>query len=81
MGENENDGALYEERRRLYPILEYFRYEHLPPALQEISQPFSELAYEMALGDAGRTAPECAAGLRKLLEAKDCMVRAALRRD
>ena len=57
-------------------ILQYFAYEHLPPALQAVSKPFGELAREMAA-----TLPPCAelsAGLRKLLEAKDCAVRAHL---
>lgn len=56
-------------------ILRYFAYAHLPPHLQTISQPFHELAFEMAEELEG---PELTAGLRKLLEAKDCMVRAAL---
>ena len=56
-------------------ILRYFAYEHLPPALQEVSRPFAELALDMATRLEG---PELTAGLRKLLEAKDCMVRAAL---
>jgi hypothetical protein len=59
-----------------YPILAYFRYEHLPPRLQEISEPFSDLAHGMAT-QLPQSA-EVAAGLRKLLEAKDCFVRAAL---
>lgn len=57
-----------------YPILEFFAFAHLPPFLQEISKPFAELAFNMA-----NTLPhsaEVSAGLRKLLEAKDCMVRA-----
>ncbi len=56
-------------------LLAFFVYGHLPPFLQSISRPFSELAYEMAGVLEG---PELTAGLRKLLEAKDCMVRAAL---
>ena len=56
-------------------ILRDFAYEHLPPALQEVSRPFAELALDMATRLEG---PELTAGLRKLLEAKDCMVRAAL---
>lgn len=59
-----------------YPILIYFRYEHLPPKLQEISKPFGELAVELA--ETLPRNPETSAGLRKLLEAKDCCVRAAL---
>jgi len=55
-------------------ILQFFAYEQLPPHLQEISKPFGELATQIA-----ETAPEnqeTTAGLRKLLEAKDCIVRA-----
>ena len=63
-------------------VARYFAYAHLPAHLQEVSRPFQELADQMiaALPDG----PELTAGLRKLLEAKDCMVRAALdteRRD
>ena len=58
------------------PILKYFAYEHLPEKLQKISKPFGLLANELdvSLPDG----PEKSAGLRKLLECKDCMVRAAL---
>lgn len=57
-------------------ILRYFEYAHLPPHLQTVSAPIGRLAGEMyaALPDG----PELTAGLRKLLEAKDCFVRAAL---
>lgn len=58
------------------PILKYFEFEHLPPDLQAFSKPLGELAHKL---DADL--PDCAeksAGLRKLLEAKDCFVRAAL---
>lgn len=56
--------------------MKYFAYEHLPPALQEVSKPLGDLAAQMdaALPDG----PEKSAGLRKLLEAKDCFVRAKL---
>lgn len=56
------------------PILQYFHYSHLPPQLQEISQPFCALAGGM-IATLPRNA-ERSAGLRKLLEAKDCFVRA-----
>jgi hypothetical protein len=56
-------------------ILRFFAYEHLPVHLQEVSKPFYDLAYDMADRFEG---PELTTGLRKLLEAKDCMVRAAL---
>lgn len=57
-------------------ILRYFEYAHLPAHLQEVSRPVCEVAGHMA-----RTlpeGPELTTGLRKLLEAKDCFVRAAL---
>lgn len=64
----------------IFPILKYFAYSHLPAHLQEISKPFGELANQMVesipLND--ETWPELSAGLRKLLEAKDCFVRASL---
>lgn len=57
-------------------LLGFFEFAHLPPHLQVISQPCAELANAMA-GELGDSA-ELTAGLRKLLEAKDCFVRAAL---
>lgn len=56
--------------------IKYFEFAHLPPHLQEVSKPIGELAQqiEQALPDG----PEKSAGMRKLLEAKDCFVRAAL---
>lgn len=57
-------------------LARYFDYDHLPEHLQAVSQPCAELAEQMI-----RTLPdvlELIAGLRKLLEAKDCFVRAAL---
>jgi hypothetical protein len=60
-------------------IIKHFSYEHLPENLQQVSKPMTELAREMEekLPDG----PEKSAGLRKLLEAKDCFVRAALERN
>lgn len=57
-------------------VLRYFEYDHLPERLQEFSAPFAELANDLIgyLPDG----PELTAGLRKLLEAKDCIVRAAV---
>lgn len=58
------------------PLLKFFAFEHLPESLQAVSRPIGELARDL---DA--SLPECAeksAGLRKLLEAKDCFVRAKL---
>ena len=57
-------------------ILKYFEYDHLPEHLQEVSKPIGDLAKEM--NDTLSNGPEKSAGLRKLLEAKDCFVRAKL---
>ena len=66
--------------------LAYFDYEHLPEKLQKISKPFHDLAHEITNRynsspskdeDAG-VLDECIMCLRKLLEAKDCAVRASL---
>jgi hypothetical protein len=58
------------------PMLQFFHYEHLPATLQQISKPFGELAKEI-VGTLPRN-PERTTALRKLLEAKDCAVRASL---
>ena len=57
------------------PIMKYFQFAHLPRRIQDVSRPIWELATRMD------QLPDCAeksAGLRKLLEAKDCLERAAL---
>ena len=59
-------------------LLSFFEYKHLPPHLQEVSKPFCDLATSIASMDT-KHGPELTAGLRKLLEAKDCIVRAALK--
>lgn len=57
-------------------IIQFFEYEHLPTHLQEISKPFGELARHVVANPPD--GPEKEAGLRKLLECKDCIVRASL---
>lgn len=57
-------------------LMQFFAYEHLPAHLQTISKPFGELAKQMC--ETLPSNPERTAGLRKLLEAKDCAVRAQL---
>jgi hypothetical protein len=54
----------------------YFKYDHLPEHLQSVSKPFADLQYllETMLPDS----PEKSTCMRKLLEAKDCAVRAKL---
>ena len=58
------------------PILKYFKYEHLPEKLLIVSKPFCELAHQV-VATLPRN-PERTVALRKLLEAKDAAVRAAL---
>jgi hypothetical protein len=60
-------------------LLRYFEYAHLPFALQRVSIRFADLA--VGLVDLGLEGPELTVALRKLLEAKDCAVRAALDAD
>ena len=58
------------------PILKFFHYAHLPPTLQERSAPFCKLAQHL-VANLPRNAERTVA-LRKLLEAKDAAVRAAI---
>lgn len=66
-------------------ILRYFQYEHLQGTSKLLSSSCAELAHNMVEGavaavDRGEYVDmaELVAGLRKLLEAKDCFVRARL---
>jgi ferritin-like protein len=57
-------------------LLQFFDFGHLPPQLQEVSKPFHDLAHHL-----DSTLPlnaEKTTALRKLVEAKDCAVRAVL---
>lgn len=58
------------------PIMKYFNWQHLPAHLQGVSAPIGELA--KAMDERLPDGPEKTAGLRKLLEAKDCLVRASM---
>ncbi|MFG1410300.1 MAG: hypothetical protein ABII76_21715 [Pseudomonadota bacterium] len=58
------------------PIMKHFAYAHLPAHLQEVSKPIGDLA--RAMDENLPDGAEKSAGLRKLLEAKDCLVRAKL---
>ena len=58
------------------PIMKFFEYEHLPSHLQAASKQFYSLAW--AIENYVQPSAEKSAGLRKLLEAKDCIVRAML---
>lgn len=57
-------------------IMQFFAWDHLPPHLQEVSEPFGRLA-EQIVQTLPRN-PERTVALRKLLEAKDAAVRAKL---
>jgi hypothetical protein len=57
-------------------LLRFFAYDHLPEPLQTISRSCFIMAYAMV--DGLPDGPELTTGLRKLLEAKDCFVRAGL---
>jgi hypothetical protein len=58
------------------PILRYFEYQHLPLALQGVSEQFCTLA-GFVVSEIPRN-PERTVALRKLLEAKDAAVRSVL---
>lgn len=61
-------------------ILRWFDHHHLPDELQvAVAKPISDLA--VYFDENLDRSPECSAGLRKLLEAKDCFVRAKLTDD
>jgi hypothetical protein len=57
-------------------IARFFTFDHLADGLQPPSAACAELAQQMI--DRLPDGPELTAGLRKLLEAKDCFVRAAV---
>lgn len=70
-------------------IMQFFAYEHLQPKLQAVSRPFCDLARAIVGDECGLPEgtsvefplprnPERTVALRKLLEAKDAAVRAAL---
>jgi len=57
-------------------ISRYFDFDHLNEPMRGISESCADLAQEMI--DTIHDDPELTVGLRKLLEAKDCFVRAVL---
>lgn len=58
------------------PMMKWFAYEHLPEHLQAVSRGFYSLADSVC--QQAEPGPERTVALRKLLEAKDAAVRAAL---
>lgn len=61
------------------PLVQFFAYEHLRDDLKQVSAPFGDLA-QWIVATLPRN-PERTVALRKLLEAKDCAVRAKLYRN
>lgn len=61
--------------RSIEHVLQFFKYDHLPEELQEISKPFHGLAMQVATRADNQ---ETTIALRKLLEAKDAAVRAVI---
>lgn len=65
-----------EVRNEINRLEKWFKYDHLPEHLQEVSQPFNRLAGSLVL-----RAPDSyqtTVALNRLLEAKDAAVRAAI---
>lgn len=58
------------------PILRFFAYADLLPYQQAVAKPFHDLAH--ALVATTQPNEEQSEGLRKLLESRDCFVRAVL---
>lgn len=71
------DALLSKRHPGVDQLLRFFVHSHLPEGdLREVSRLCAELAGKMA--ERIESSPELTAGLRKLLEAKDCFVRAKL---
>lgn len=76
MTANTNETDPFQALAQYDPIMRYFAYSHLPPFLRTVSKHFGDLAIAI-VQDLPRNAERTVA-LRKLLEAKDAAVRAAL---
>lgn len=57
-----------------HALMQFFKHQHLNETLQPVSKKFGDLAREM--DEHLEESPEKTTALRKLLEAKDCAVRA-----
>lgn len=60
-------------------LLKWLRHDHLPKHLQAVVEPIDSLAKSLDASLA--EGPEKTAGMRKLVEAKDCFVRARIEQD
>lgn len=56
-------------------VLKFFHYEHLPAELQPVSKTIHDAAVTI-VNAIPQDSPQLTLGLHKLLEAKDCFVRA-----
>ena len=72
--QNPKAQVLKMEQHPLEWMMKWFKYDHLPPHLQEVSKGFYTLAIDIC--DRVEPGPERTVALRKLLEAKDAAVRA-----
>ena len=75
----EEDCHCFECLKSIYKAAQYFDYRHLPPHLQEVSKQFYNLMAWILMNT-----PECEQrylSILKLLETKDCAVRAALTKE
>ena len=57
-------------------VSKYFTFSHLPEKQKQVSEPICDLAKQME--EMLPESPEKSAGMRKLLEAKDCFMRCSL---
>lgn len=72
-------GAIHDAHVAMDPVLQFFRYAHLPDHLQPISAIYAEAAIRTV--ERVPRNPERTVALRDLLRAKDGAVRAALYQD
>jgi hypothetical protein len=77
-GEDESgalrDTASIDKMAEVEPMMQFFGFAHLPVHLRTTSERFAVLAFDLCLTLPRN--PERTVALRKLLEAKDCAVRA-----
>ncbi len=60
-------------------VLRFFEYSHLPEPLKNVA--YLAADYAQIICDRVESDPELTVGLRKLLEAKDCFVRAVVAQE
>jgi hypothetical protein len=75
----EEDGVVQSNYEKKDRMMRNFRFRHLPPRLQEVSEKFAILARWTV--DNIPSSAERTVALRKLLESKDCAVRARIEGD